>query len=238
MRKILLLAAWAGCLWAADPRAELLAKAKAIRSVRADLAQSLSVMGQSVEMQGQAWFKVPDRLRVELALSLGDVQVGTLTVSDGKTLTIYQDLFQTVQKVDLARLGDPGTGVGPEVQDPSDPFKGFVPDSIRYLAEESLDGIPCALFEARLKQSAQAGGLMEMDRARLWLGRGDAFPRRMILMDRQGKEVMRQTYTNIRINAAMADDLFVFVPPPGAKVNDGTGAVLDLLQEASPPSTE
>jgi outer membrane lipoprotein-sorting protein len=238
MKKILWFAAWTGCLWAADPRAELLARAKTIRSASADLTQTLALMGQTVEMQGRAWFKIPDRLRVELALSLGDVRVGTTTVSDGKTLTIYQDLLQTVQTVDLAKLGDPGSAVGPETQDPSDPFKGFAQDSIRYLSEETADGVPCALFEARLKQPAQAGGMVEMDRARLWLGRGDAFPRRLVLMDKQGKEVMRQAYSNVKINPTVAEDLFVFVPPPGAKVSDGTDAVLDLLQEEAPSPNE
>jgi|GEM_PF-6569974 len=237
MKKIIWFAVLTGSLWASDPRMEFAAKAKAIRAATADLTQVVHMEGQNLEFSGRLYHKFPDHLRVELGVALGDVHLNTISVSDGKTLTIYEDLMQTVRTIALADLQDRRRLAGPETWDPSDPFKDVETGSLRYVGEEAVDGVPCALFEARMKMTGGETGMIPADHARLWLGREDGFPRRLVLMDAQGREVIRQTYTNVRINPSVGDDVFHFVPPAGTHSVEGSGALLNLLGgEASAPS--
>ena len=237
MKKIALFAALTGCLWASDARVEFAAKAKAIRAATADLTQIVHMEGQNLEFSGRLYHKSPDHLRVEMGVALGDVRLNTISVSDGKTLTIYEDLMQTVRTIALTDLQDRQRLGSPETWDPSNPFKDVDAGSLRYVGEEAAEGVACALFEARMKTMAGEAGMIPADHARLWLGREDGFPRRLVLMDAQGREVIRQTYANVRINPSLADDLFRFIPPAGTHQVEGNGALLNLLGgEASTPS--
>jgi len=238
MKKIIAFLLWTTIAWASDPREALTAKAKTIRSLCADTAQTLQTMGQGVTLTGRMWFKAPNRMRVEMTLSMGETTITTLSVSDGKKLYTYQDMTDSVQTVDLDRVkADPGAYAA-DTLDPSDPFKGYDPAGIRHLGEESVEGTPCDLFEARLQKPVQAAGILEANRARIWFGRADAVPRRLILLDKDGKEVLRQTYTNVQVNPALSDNLFVFTPPAGAHVTDGTESILDLMEGKKAPDSE
>jgi outer membrane lipoprotein-sorting protein len=220
----------AASLAAQSPQAMMEARARAIRSLSATVEQRIAVLGMDQTMEGRVRFMAPELLRMDLAMTVGGMRLSTVTVSNGKTLVVYTDMLRAAQSFDLARVRSVRPGWTGDAVAPDRPFQDLEPGSIRELGEETVDGIPCLKFEGRPSGNpSTAQALPDLALARLWLGKEDGFPRRVVFLDRRGKELFSQRFTGVTLNPLLDPALFMFRPPEGVKVVDSTDLILQTL---------
>lgn len=65
----------------------------------------------------------------------------------------------------------------------------------------------------------------------IWIGADDGVLRKMIMLDKEGKEMMSQSYTNIQLGIEVADSQFEFTPPEGSQVVDMTEGTIGMMKE-------
>lgn len=224
---ILLMAA---SLAAQTPQAAMEARAREIKSLSATVEQRIAVLGMDQTMTGRIRFMAPELLRMDLSLTVGGEKLSTLTVSNGKTLTVFSDMLGVAQSFDLARVRSVHPGWTGDTLAPGHPFQDLEPGSIHDLGEEAVDGLACLKFEGRPRgRLATTRALYELALIRLWLGKADGFPRRAEFLDREGKALLTQTYTGVTLNPLLDPALFMFRPPDGVKVVDATNLILETL---------
>jgi len=217
-------------LAAQTPQAQMEARAREIKSLTADLEQSIAVLGVSQTMAGRVRFLAPEFFRMDLTMTVGEMKVSTLTISNGRTLTVYTDMLGVAQTFDLARVRSVEKGWTGDAMAPTHPFQEYESGSVKELGEEAVDGVPCLKFEARPRANPQtAQALPDLALARLWLAKADGFPRRVVFLDKAGKELLTQNYRAVTINPLIDPTLFLFRPPEGVKVVDSTDLILNSL---------
>ena len=224
---ILLIAAF---LPAQTPQALMESRAGTIKSLSAELEQSLAVMGTTQSMTGRVRFLAPELFRMDLTMTVGEMTISTLTVSNGKTLTVYTDMLGVAQTFDLARVRAVHKDWTGEAMAPGRPFQDYEPGSVKALGEETVDGVPCLRFEARPRGNPQtAQALPDLALARLWLAKADGFPRRVVFLDKAGTALFTQTYRAVTVNPLLDPAIFLFRPPEGVKTVDSTDLILKTL---------
>ncbi len=111
------------------------------------------------------------------------------------------------------------------------PFQGLKRESIRYLGTEKLAGQEVYLFEAT---PSDTKGMEQTQftpsRVKLWVGTDNGVLFKMAAYDRQGQEMLSQSFSAIELDVSVADSLFVFTPPEGIQVVDMTEATVNTLK--------
>jgi outer membrane lipoprotein-sorting protein len=195
-------------------------------------AQTLSYRGGCIASgKGPAytiWMKKPNYFRVE-TVNLQGKECGTL-VGDGDNLWIYWPQGNSPanntdgnvymkRTTPLARhsigheVGRLRAGMGMTIIDPST-FHGYTDSLQPYLDgakswyTESIDGHECDVIEVSF-----------MNRQRiwyLWLSRKDHLPRKLKEVVRVSRPlVMYEYWSDVKINAEIPDERFVWTPPAG-----------------------
>lgn len=222
--------ALAALLPAQTPQTLIESRAREIQSLTATLEQRIAVLDVNQTMTGRIRFLAPELFRMDLTMTVGDTKVSTLTVSNGKTLTVYTDLLGVAQTFDLARVRSVQTGWNGDAMAPTRPFQDYEPGSVKALGEEVQGGVPCLVFEARPRPNPQtAQALPGLALARLWLARGDGFPRKVVFLDKTGREFLTQTYESVTVNPLIDPAVFMFRPPEGVKTIDSTDLMIRTL---------
>ena len=193
---------------------ESIAKVKALRSVQADIDESVSMLGQEFHLKGR-YLKAPNN-RVYLLLSVGDLgdASGTmLQVCDGATLWDYSKILdaQNCQKIQinplLKLLGSPDAD--PSLREQVLTRLNFTgPETLlvglRKAAEfdqqdeDTLDGVPVWVIRGRWKDTEQAKGQPGQPNTQpagplppympslvsVWVGKENGWPYKLILQGR------------------------------------------------------
>ncbi len=213
--------------------AELEAKAEAINSYLADSTMNMEMIGQKMVYTGTLAFKKPNKSRLEMNTKLGSMDMKQIIVSDGKTVWTYQPNMKIVQKMDLDKIiAETGNDNKQKNGDPSDPFQNLDRDSITYIRTDKIDGKDVYIFKGYPRMTAGAENAPFVpDNIEIGLNADSGMLGKMVMFNKEGKEMMSQTYSNIRLNIDIPDSKFEFTPPEGVQVMDMTEGTVNMMKQ-------
>lgn len=212
--------------------AKLEAKAKTINSYRADSTMQMEMFGKKMVYTGTLAFKKPDKSRMEMNTKLGNMDMKQFIISDGKTMWTYQPHMNTVQKIDLEKIiAETGDDSRQRNGDPSDPFQSLNRDSIVYVRTDKIDGKDVHIFKGNPLSSGTENMPLIPSKLEIGLNADSGMLSRMAMFNKEGKEMMSQHYSNIRLNTNIPDSEFDFTPPEGAQVLDITESTLKMMKQ-------
>lgn len=216
------------------------AKAAQVRSYQADLSVNISMMGQTMVSTGRMVFRSPDLSYTEMETDVGAMKMKQIMVSDGKWMWVHQPAMNMIMKIDMARVAAETKGARPPGvanagnTDLTKPLQMLDPATAKLLRTETLDGVQAYVFEGTPPQGvARMQGPFMPARVQVWVGVADGLTRKVAMLDKEGKEAMTQTFSNLVINKDYPDAQFRFTPPPGAQVMDMTEGTLNMLRQAA-----
>ena len=207
-------------------------KTALVTSYQADLSITIEMMGKRVETKGTVIYKKPDKSKMESEMDMGTMKMKQVSYNDGTTRWIYQPDMKIASRIDIKKVAAETKGGSMDQRsDISQPFKGFQRDSITFIREDNTNKEKVLIFQGIPEKSGLKMMNLTPAKIEMWIGAGDGLCRRMILFNDEGKEMMTQSYENIRVNIEVNDSTFSFVPPEGIKVNDITDATIDMLKK-------
>jgi outer membrane lipoprotein carrier protein len=177
----------------------------AVRTMQADFRMAVTnpLLRRTTNSAGTLYQQRPDRIALRFSDPAGDAIVG-----DGTWFWVY---YPSVNPDQVIRMpASEGTTGGVDLQ-------------AQFL------GNPVERFDATLHGSERVGGrethvLTMVPRTpagytslKVWLDTSDSLARRFEITEENGT-VRRFELTNLRTNVAIADDVFRFTPPAGARV--------------------
>jgi outer membrane lipoprotein carrier protein len=176
-----------------------------VRSLQADftLRTSNPVLRSATTSRGTLYQRQPDRILLRFSEPQGDVIVG-----DGTYFWVYYPSTDAEQVLQAPASQAGSGGVDLKAQFVGDPVTRF-----RYTlqGEESVGGRTAHVLTLVPRTRA------DYTQLKVWVDTGDSLVRRFEITEHNGG-VRRFDLENLRINPALADDLFRFTPPAGARV--------------------
>jgi outer membrane lipoprotein-sorting protein len=212
--------------------ATLKAKTEAVKTVRADLRMTMTVMGQAIAMEGPVLAASPGKSRIEMSVKIGPMKMDQIIISDGVTAWTYQPMLKMVHRIDVAKVAAE-TGVeqaGQQGNDLTRPFASLPEKNIEQGRTERLAGIEVHVFEGTPAMPNLPQIPFKPAKVKIWVGTEDGLLRKSIMFDADGKEMMSQAYDNIEVNVEISEETFQFTPPDGVQVVDMTDGVLNMLK--------
>jgi outer membrane lipoprotein-sorting protein len=221
-------------------------KTAAYKSWTADYAQSMSMFGSRMEVNGSVAQKPPHRVWMQLDMPVMG-QHSQMTMVMGPDGVMWQIMKmgtqQQIMKMDMNKLGSNAlaqAGVQGNPLDQFDPAKQLETTrgmcDFNVAAATELDGQPMYVLEGTFKQAAltnqQVATIAAMvGKTRVYIGQTDGFVHRLEQYDKSRTNlVMAMEFKNLKFNQAVPDSTFVYQPPAGAQV-------VDLAQMMSQPPT-
>jgi len=208
------------------------AKAKTINSYRADLTMNMEMMGQKIVYTGNLSFKKPHKSKMEINGKIGPMDMKQIIISDGKMAWTYQPNMNMVQKIDLEKIiAETGDNSKQKNGDPSNPFQSLKRDSIIYIRTEKIDDKDVYLFQGVPEiQDTQDISLIP-EKVEIGIYADNGMLSKMVMFNKEGKEMMSQVYSNIRLNLEIPDSEFEFTPPEGVQVMDMTEGTIETMKQ-------
>jgi len=213
--------------------ANLKTKAAAVKSYQADMTTTMQMMGKNMSMRGTILVKKPKKSRTEMVTDMGSMKMEQIHVSDGKTTWIYQPKMKLAMRIDMEKVAaeTKDKSGGEKTADISNPFQFFQPESISHIRTEEIDGSKACVFHGLPGKSDVQKMPFAPAKIELWIGADDGLVRKTVFFNEEGKEMMSQSYTNIRLNIEVADSQFDFTPPEGVQVADMTEGTINMMKE-------
>lgn len=213
--------------------ADLTAKAEAVKTLRADLKMTTSIMGQTMTMEGSVLAAAPDRSRMELTMDLGVMKMDQVVVSDGTTVWTYQPAMKSAHRIDIGKVAAE-TGIeqtpGQQGADLMRPFAGLPPERIDRVRAEQIGDVRAHVFEGTPEVPDLPQIPFKPAKVELWVGSDDGLLRKVVMFDAQGREMISQVYENIEVDVEVPEDTFRFTPPQGVQVTDMTDSVIEMFK--------
>ena len=211
---------------------KLEAKASTINSYRADLTMNMEMMGQKMVYTGNLSFKNPKKSRMEMNTKMGAMEIQQIIISNGKTTWTYQPKMKMVQKIDMEKIiAETGNDTGQKNGDPSHPFQSLNRDSIVYIRTDKIDGQDVYIFQG-IPQVPETDKIPFIpSKLEIGLDANNGMLRKMVMFNKEGKEMMSQSYSNVQLNVDIPDSEFEFTPPEGVQVMDMTEGSLNMMKQ-------
>ena len=223
-------------VWAQVPDQRMAAlekKAQDVKSYSADMSMTIDVMGNKMVTTGSFIYKNPEKTKMETEMDMGGMKMKQIIVSDGKTAWTYQPAMNMVTKIDMEKVKAESQGEMPEKigSDISKAFNGLTDGSISYVRSDTADGVKVSVFQGTPEIKEAPNMPFKPAKIEIWVGDDDGLARKMIMYNDEGKEMMTQSYTNVKLNVPVDDSIFEFTPPEGAQVMDMTEGSMNMLKE-------
>lgn len=225
-------------------------KLEACQTWSADFHQTMDMMGGQMKFTGHMAFKQPRRMRMEMDMPMMG-QPGKMLMVLGEDLWMWQQMEiagqQQVVKINMAvvlsnAMAQAGMDVDPlKMMNPGrqwEQTKKFT--NYTLLPDATLDGQPMWVIEGAWKEGAAtnrtvAAQVAVIGKSRLYVGKKDAFVHKTEMFDKANtKVVMTMEFTNLKLNEDLADSLFQYQPPAGARVMDMT-SMAGQMNPGAPP---
>ena len=105
--------------------AELESRASTVTSYSADMAMTMSMMGQNIVTNGKYVFKTPDKIWMETEIDMGAMKMKQMFISNGTTAWTYQPTMKMVTKINMKAVTDEmkESGMGQKPGDISKPIR-------------------------------------------------------------------------------------------------------------------
>ena len=207
-------------------------KAASVTSYQAELSMTMEMMGKRIESKGTVMYKKPDKTRMESEMDMGTMKMKQVLYNDGTTLWTYQPDMKIASRIDIKKVtAETKEESAGRQGDISQPFKGFRQDSITFIREDKTNNEKVLVFQGIPEKTGVKVMNFTPAKLEMWIGAGDGLVRRLILFNDEGKEMMTQSYENIKVNIEVDDSTFAFVPPEGTQVNDMTEATINMFKQ-------
>jgi outer membrane lipoprotein-sorting protein len=193
----------------ADSAGRILERAAArygeLRSLQAEFSMAYEnpLLRSRTTGQGSMFQKRPDRLLLRFSEPAGDI-----ILSDGQHFWLYYPSVDAAQVLRSEAAAGSSSGVDLQAQFLGDPTRRF---SYTLDGEEAVAGRPA--WRLTLKPREQLG----YRQLRVWIDQRDHLARRFEITEDNGS-IRRFDLRNLKIDPALADDIFRFDVPAGARV--------------------
>ena len=218
------------------------AKTKTITSWTADMKMTTRAAAQSPAMitqSGAISAKKPNKMRMKLAIPMGEQKIDVLTVHDGQFLWTEQSVNGQVVMVIKAtqeELKETGGNVSGTASLDWDELMNADKVKERYhvksLGMKAVAGSPCYALELRPKNPPTDNAGSAPSPRRIYMDMGTGLPLKIESFTNDGSIMGMIEYTNYKINPALADSLFSYSPAPGVQVLN----MSQMMQQAAPPA--
>ena len=209
-------------------------------SYTAAFAQNLNMPAMKMQLTGTLAYKRPAQMRMEMK---GAPQHMVLVIGPDKIM--WQEVIiggmTNVMKMDLQNVptNHPAAAMMKESFSKMDPKEQLAKANDRYafalLPATELDGQRMYVLAGELRNDAklapqEAAVLANMGKQKIFIGQQDGFLHRMEQFDKAGSNtVVAMEFTNIKLNAPLADNLFMYQPAPEANVIDMSQMILQMM---------
>lgn len=219
------------------------ARSARISTAKFAFTQTMSMMGQTMEAEGEGILKSPGKIRVVIRMSMPMGEMTTSVISDGETMwqTVETPMGLQVVKYDVTTMDASAaaqvSGLGPWGTLDADRAEEIENQVMlqfdwRVRGMDEGPGTPVYVVDARPRSGAQTGPL-PVDRMQYRLGAADGFVRAMDVYDKAGNALVSLSVQDLAFDVEAADSLFVYTPPPGVPVGDGS-ALMKAAQGGQP----
>lgn len=222
-------------------------KTAALKSWTADYAQSMSMFGNQMQINGSVVQKPPHRVWMQLDMPIMG-QHSQMTMVMGQDGIMWQIMKmgtqQQIMKMDINKLGSnvlAQAGVQGNPLDQFDPAKQL--ETTKGMCDfnlgvpRELEGQPMYVLEGALKQTALTNQQMAtmaamVGKTRVFIGQTDGFVHRLEQYDKsQTNLIMAMEFKSLKFNTDVADSTFLYHPPPDAQVVDITQMIAQRAQQ-------
>ena len=220
------------------------ARSAGVSTAKFAFTQTMSMMGQNMEAEGEGILKSPGKIRVVIRMSMPMGEMTTSVFSDGETMwqTVEMPMGLHVVRYDLATMDASAaaqvSGLGPWGTLDADRMQEIknqmmLQFDLRVIGMEEGSGAPVYVVDAKPRAGGAPTGPMPVDRMQYRLGAADGFVRAMDVYDKAGNALISLSVQDLAFDVEAADSLFVYTPPPGVPVSDGN-ALMKAAQGEQP----
>jgi chaperone LolA len=176
-----------------------------VRSLRASFTQQLDnpLLGTHINSAGTLYQRRPDRILLKFTKPEGD-----LLMSDGRYFWVFYPSVDAKQVIRAPASAAGQGGVDLQAQFLGDPVQRF---------RSTLNGKETVGGRSAYVLTMIPRTAMGYKQLKVWIDEKDALARRFEIAEENGN-VRRFELQNVEVNATIADDVFKFVPPAGARV--------------------
>jgi len=216
------------------------AKNASYESYTAAFTQSLNMPAMQMQLTGTIAFKRPAQMRMEMN---GAPQHMVMVI--GPDQILWQEVviggMTNVMKLDLQNVptNHPAAAMMKDAFSKMDPKDQLSKAKDRYaftlLAATELHGQRMYVLSGELRADAklapqEAAVLATMGKQKLLVGQQDGFLHRLEQFDKAGSNtVLAMDFTELKLNAPLADNLFMYQPAPTANVIDMSQMILQMM---------
>ena len=224
------------------------AKNASYESYTGAFTQSMNMPAMKMQLTGTMWFKRPAQMRMEMS-SVPKLQHMVMVI--GPDQVVWQEVLiggvTNVMKMDFQNMpsNHPAATMMKDAFTQMDPKAQLIKVKQRYaftlLPSTELHGQQMYALAGELRADAklapqEAAMLANMGKQKILIGQQDGFLHRMESFDKTGTNtVMAMEFTDIKLNAPLADELFVYKPAPGANVVDMSQMMLKMMSRSPKP---
>ncbi|GAB4332292.1 MAG: hypothetical protein Kow0099_04120 [Candidatus Abyssubacteria bacterium] len=214
---------------------EIAVKSADVTSYTADVMTESNVMGFPRITKGTVSFKAPDKMHVKTTTNAAGGLAQEIFCSGGIVHT-YLPAMKTATRMDMSALEAAGHDplAAAQARDISKPFESFPAETIGYLGTDQTKDGAVHLFDAMpAREDTIVQGLstpqMSVDTMLFRINAETGLPAEITMLAADGSVIMEQTWSNVRVNVAIADSEFEFNPPKGVRVEDMTDGALSAM---------
>jgi chaperone LolA len=176
-----------------------------VRSLRATFTQQIDnpLLGTHINSEGTLYQRRPDRILLKFSKPDGD-----LLMSDGRYFWVFYPSVDAKQVIRAPAAAAGQGGVDLQAQFLGDPVQRF---------RSTLNGKETVAGRSAFVLTMIPRTAMAYKQLKVWIDEKDALARRFEIAEENGN-VRRFELRDVQVNTAIADDVFKFVPPAGARV--------------------
>ncbi len=185
-------------------------------------------MNSSLDMPFMFAMVKPDKMRMNIKNPMAEMQI----ISDGKSTWMYMPQQNQYMKMpgsaDIAKMGSQFAPLPEGISNYEDITENF--KSVEVLREETIpfNGSSTGCYVMRLEaQMKEQNPMYDISPVICWIDKNNFIPIKItVAMAMKAQSVVIKTSclaTTFKLNESLADNLFVFIPPEGAKEASNPG---------------
>jgi len=170
---------------------------------------TIELGGQKMETEGEMMYKKPNMIKTIQRLPAETA--GSVTVSDGETMWIYNPQQNTVMIMDMPEMPEQNDVdylqlIGAMMNESDFSLEGI----------EKVDGRTTYVIDISPKDDSEDFGMFGA--MKVWVDKETWMPLKMDMKDTDGNPMYSVEYRNFQTNTGISDDEFQFEIPEGAEV--------------------
>ena len=217
----------------------------------AEMKQGVNMMGMTMTLQGQTWFKHPRYSRTEMQMPMIG-SFGKMTIIMGGDGIMWQQMDmlgqKKIMKIDMSVLASnisAKTGQTIDAIQNPDPARQWE-NSRKFMdftlvKADKLDNQAVWVLDGTWNKEASRNPVLAQQVAavqtmRLFIGQQDGFTHRIEQLDKESKPAISIEFVNVQFNPKLDDTMFQYKPPADTEVMDITDMSARMMQSGGGPT--